>query len=138
MNFWEYKGASLFKPNRHEAGTALGTSIETVEQAFTAAEKIREQLSAGAVLLTLGSKGSVLVQGESEELFHIPTVARHVFDVSGAGDSVIAVMGLAVCCDMSMHDAARLANLAAAAVCAEPGVYAVKPSDIVREASRFE
>lgn len=138
LNFWEYRGASLFKPNRHEAGTALGAVIESVEQAFASADIIREKLSAGAVLLTLGSRGSVLVQGNAHEPVFIPTVARHVFDVSGAGDSVIAVMGLAICCEMSLYDAARLANLAAAAVCAEPGVYAVQPSDIVREAGRFE
>jgi len=136
-NFWDYREASLFKPNRHEAGAALGTVIDSVEKAFDAASKILVKLSARAVLMTLGSRGSVLVQGDSHDPVHIPTVARLVFDVSGAGDSVIAVMGLASSCGMSLFDAAKLANLAAAAVCIEPGVYAVKPSDIIREASRF-
>ncbi len=137
-NFWSYKGASLFKPNRHEAGRALGISIADPETAAEAAEAVMKKLHAEAVLITLGSGGSVLVQEDGSEPRHIPTVARHVFDVSGAGDSVIAVMGLGLSCGMNLHDSARLANLAAAAVCAEPGVYAVKAEDIAREAGRFE
>jgi len=138
FNFWSYGGCTLFKPNRHEAGNALGMEIRDSEQASNAAALLCSRLPAGNVLITLGSMGSVLYQGDTGESRHIPTVARHVFDVSGAGDSVIAVMGLAQGCGMDVYDAARLANLAAAAVCAEPGVYAVKPEDIIREARRFE
>ena len=136
-NFWSYNDCDLFKPNRHEAGNALGIEITGIEMAIEAAKKIQKQLSAEAVLITLGSRGSVLVHSRNEEPQHLPTVARQVFDVSGAGDSVIAVMGLAGSCGMTVADAAKLANLAAAAVCSKPGVYAVKPADIVREASRF-
>ncbi len=137
-NFWNFNSCSLFKPNRHEAGKALGMNINGVDMAITAAREIRRDISAEAVLITLGSSGSVLVYGQDDLSQHFPTVARHVFDVSGAGDSVIAVMGLAGACRMAVADAAKLANLAAAAVCAEPGVYAVKPEDIIREAIRFE
>ncbi|MEA3265974.1 MAG: PfkB family carbohydrate kinase [Candidatus Fermentibacteria bacterium] len=137
-NFWSFTSCNLFKPNRHEAGSALGVKINGVEEAVSAAFEIQKRLSAGAVLITMGSSGSVLVHCNSDLPQHIPTVARHIFDVSGAGDSVIAVMGLAGSCGVGVADAARLANLAAAAVCAEPGVYAVRPEDIIREASRFE
>lgn len=137
-NFWEYRKSFIFKPNRYEAGAALGSVIETPEDAVSAAKLILEKLVCRAVLLTMGSRGSVLVDREAAASSHIPAVTRHVFDVSGAGDSVIAVMGLAACCSMSLYDAARLANLAAAAVCSQPGVYAVNPGDIVREAARFE
>lgn len=137
-NFWNFNRCSLFKPNRHEAGSSLGVSIDGVDEAINAARRIRKRLSAEAVLITLGSSGSVLVYGQSNLAQHFPTMARQVFDVSGAGDSVIAVMGLAGGCGMAVTDAAKLANLAAAAVCAEPGVYAVKPDDIIREAGRFE
>jgi rfaE bifunctional protein kinase chain/domain len=137
-NFWSYNNCSLFKPNIHEAGTALGIEIDGIEGTVEAARVIQQRLAAEAVLITMGSLGSVLVHGLTEPPHHLPAVARHVFDVSGAGDSVIAVMGLAGGCGVSVTDAARLANLAAAAVCAEPGVYAVKPEDIIREAGRFE
>ncbi len=136
-NFWKFTRCSLFKPNRHEAGNALGMDIDGVDKAIDAAGEIRKRLSAEAVLITLGSNGSVLVHGQNNLSQHLPTVARHVFDVSGAGDSVIAVMGLAGGCGMAVTDAAKLANLAAAAVCAEPGVYAVRPDDIIREAGRL-
>ncbi len=136
-NFWEYRGCTLFKPNRHEAAAALGTTVDDTDQAAAAGASIMERLSSGAVLITLGSMGSVLVQGIPGSIRHIPAVSRHVFDVSGAGDSVIAVMGLSGAIGLDMYQAATLANLAAAAVCAEPGVYAVKPGDIIREARRF-
>lgn len=137
-NFWEYRGCALFKPNRHEAAAALGTPVEDTEQAASAGVSIMDKMSAGAVLITLGSMGSVLVQRDAGSPRHIPALARHVFDVSGAGDSVIAVMGLAGAVGLGMYHAAVLANLAAAAVCAEPGVYAVSPDDIIGEARRFE
>jgi len=136
-NFWSYTNCSLFKPNRHEAGIALGIEIDGVDGAIDAAREIQRRLTAEAVLITLGSRGSVLVHRLDEPPQHLPAVALHVFDVSGAGDSVIAVMGLAGGCGVPVKDAARLANLAAAAVCGEPGVYAVKPCDIIREAVRF-
>jgi len=137
-NFWSYSRCSLFKPNRHEAGFALGMNIDDIDKAIDAAEEIRSRLYAGAVLITLGSNGSVLVQGDGREPRHLKAVTRSVFDVSGAGDSVIAVMGLAGSCGIEAADAAVLANLAAAAVCREPGVYAVIPEDITGEAGRFE
>ncbi len=137
-NFWSFANCSLFKPNRHEAGNALGINIDGIDIAIDAAREIQKRLSADAVLITLGSNGSILVHRNDDLPEHFPTVARLVFDVSGAGDSVIAVMGLAGSCGMAVTDAARLANLAAAAVCAEPGVYAVRPDDIIREAGRFE
>jgi len=137
-NFWSYSRCSLFKPNRHEAGYALGMNIDDIGKAIDAAEKIRSRLSAEAVLITLGSSGSVLVRGNDIEPRHLKAVTRNVFDVSGAGDSVIAVIGLAGSCGIDIVDAAALANFAAAAVCREPGVYAVSSEDILREAGRFE
>ncbi len=139
-NFWLYNNCNLFKPNRHEAGKALGVIIDSVTKAIEAGKKIQKRLSCNAVLLTLGSNGSVLVYEKGDCICHkhIPTVAQHVFDVSGAGDSVIAVLGLASCSNIPIEEAAELANLAAAAVCSEPGVYAVKPKDILERCSSFE
>ncbi len=137
-NFWSFSNCSLFKPNRHEAGMALGITINDVDTAIDAARQIMNRLSAEAVLITLGSKGSVLVNKGNDSTQHLHTVARLVFDVSGAGDSVIAVMGLTQSCGISTINGAILANLAAAAVCAKPGVYAVKPEDILHQVSHFE
>lgn len=136
-NFWEYSGSYLFKPNRHEAAAALGRVIDSPREAVRVCEILLERLSPVAVMLTLGSDGAVLLEKGVKDPFLVPAVARHVFDVSGAGDSVIAVMGLAAGSGSRLDDAASLAGLAAAAVCAEPGVYAVKPGDVIREAGRI-
>lgn len=139
-NFMLYKGVSLIKPNIREASNVLGRELEdcSPDQARKACEDILQLLGSDAVLLTLGAGGSILcVQGGGSPLVQ-STAARHVFDVSGAGDAVIAVMGLAYATGVSPVRAAVMANYAAAAVCAEPGVYAVKPDDILREAGSLE
>jgi rfaE bifunctional protein kinase chain/domain len=136
-NFLEYRGCTLFKPNRREVERALGVIIEDVASASAAAEDLRRRLEARAVLLTLGSEGSVLCE-EGQPPFHRPTVAHHVYDVSGAGDTVIAVMALCLAGSVKFADASRIAGFAAAAVCAEPGVYAVTPGDVLREVRAYE
>lgn len=135
-NFLLYREVSLVKPNLREASALLGEDLENrpVSHLTEACCRIINALSAGAVLLTLGAGGSILsVRGGAEPLVQ-STAARHVYDVSGAGDAVIAVMGLAAAARVSAVRAAVMANYAAAAVCAEPGVYAVTPEDILREA----
>ncbi len=131
-NFLSYAGCTLFKPNRQEASRILGIEIRDPSAAASAARDILGRLGAGAVLLTLGEQGSVLCTAAGGETY-LPTAAHGVFDVSGAGDAVIAVMGLALAAGVTLEDAALAANFAAAAVCARPGVYAVRPRDIVEE-----
>jgi len=139
-NIMLYRGVSLVKPNLREASTMLGRDLDdaTTEELQAACGMIIRALDAGAVLLTLGAGGSILsVKGNENPLVQ-STAARHVFDVSGAGDAVIAVMGLAYASGVTPVRAAVMANYAAAAVCAEPGVYAVTPEDILREARLHE
>ncbi|NLP06466.1 D-glycero-beta-D-manno-heptose-7-phosphate kinase [Candidatus Fermentibacteria bacterium] len=131
-NFRAYRGCSLLKPNRSEASRFTGMEIGDSAQASGAAAKILSETGSEAVLLTLGEQGAVLVEKGGIPIL-IPAAARRVFDVSGAGDTVISVMALAIAAGMPLRLAALLANYAAAAVCAEPGVYAVKPADILRE-----
>ncbi|MCK5064806.1 MAG: bifunctional hydroxymethylpyrimidine kinase/phosphomethylpyrimidine kinase [Candidatus Fermentibacteraceae bacterium] len=136
INFFEFNGCTLFKPNRLEISRALGRVITTIDEAAAAGNEILERLSADAVLITLGEEGSVLCRKDLDP-FHRPTAARHVFDVSGAGDTVIAVMALSLASGLPLEDGVRISVFAAAATCAEPGVYAVKPDDIVREVDRY-
>ena len=139
-NFPLYRGVDLIKPNIREASSLLGRDLEgaTPLELQDACGTILDSLGAHAVLLTLGAGGSILsIRGGAEPLVQ-STAARHVFDVSGAGDAVIAVMGLAYASGVPPMRAAVMANYAAAAVCAEPGVYAVTPEDIQREARLSE
>ncbi len=136
LNFFEYSGCTLFKPNRLEAGRALGRHVESAAEAVEAGMELVGRLGADAVLVTMGELGSVLCRPGSAP-FHSPTLARHVFDVSGAGDTVIATMAMCMAAGLGLEDSVRTAGFAAAAACAEPGVYAVTPADILRETARY-
>ncbi len=136
INFFEFKGCTLFKPNRLETSRALGMEILSADDAIRAAGILLNKLDAEAVLITLGGDGSILCRRNTEP-FHRPAAAIHVFDVSGAGDTVIAVMALSLAAGLSMEDGVRTSVFAAAATCAEPGVYAVRPEDIIREVERY-
>lgn len=135
-NFFAYTGCSLFKPNRTETSRALGRVIRTVDEATAAGVELLGRLDAGAVMITLGEDGAVLCAG-GEPPFHRPAPAMHVFDVSGAGDTVIAVMALGLASGLPLTDGVRISGFAAAATCAEPGVYAVSPADVMREVDRY-
>jgi len=134
-NFFAYRGCSLFKPNRLETSRALGMDIQTPEDAAVAGESLLDRLNASAVLITLGSRGSLLCR-KGMEPFHVKAATIHVYDVSGAGDTVAAVMALAMAAGVPLEEGVRIAVLAAAATCGEPGVYAVRPEDVVREEER--
>ena len=132
VNFFAYAGCTLFKPNRRETERALGLRIEGPDSAAEACGALLSRLECDAVLITLGSSGSMLCRpGEAPRVW--PTAAHHVYDVSGAGDTVAAVMALGLGSGVSLSDCARMANFAAAAVCAEPGVYAVTADDVAAE-----
>ncbi len=136
MNFFEFQGCSLFKPNKLETSRGLGIQINSVEDAIEAGYLLIDRLSADSVLITLGGDGSVLCRKDAEP-FYRPAAARHVFDVSGAGDTVIAVMALSLAAGLPLDDGVRISSFAAAATCSEPGVYAVSPADIIREVKRY-
>ena len=135
-NFFSFRGCTLFKPNRLETSRALSMDIDSVERAREAGRILLDKLRSEAVLITLGGQGSVLCRSDAEP-FHRPAVSRHVYDVSGAGDTVIAVMALALASGLDLEEGVRVANFAAAATISEPGVYAVEPSDIIREVNRY-
>ncbi len=136
INFFEFRGCTLFKPNRNETARALGIELRNVEDVKKAGETLLDRLDAESILITLGGEGSVLCR-RGRQPFHRPAVARHVYDVSGAGDTVIAVMTMALAAGVPLEDGVRLSVFAAAATCSEPGVYAVRPGDIIREVEHF-
>lgn len=118
-----YRGATLVTPNHHEAELMTGRTIRTADDAQGAARRLHE-LSGASVLITWGEHGMWLLDaaarpGPLEE--RLPTAAREVSDVTGAGDTVIAVLALACAAGASLSDAARLANLAAGLVVARFG-----------------
>jgi D-beta-D-heptose 7-phosphate kinase/D-beta-D-heptose 1-phosphate adenosyltransferase len=114
-HFSFYKGATVITPNHLEATQAAGVHGDDDQTNNEAGAIIRQRLGCQAVLITRGEKGMSLYEGEGIS-WHIPTRARQVFDVTGAGDTVIGTLALALSTGASMRDAATLANHAAGIV----------------------
>jgi D-beta-D-heptose 7-phosphate kinase/D-beta-D-heptose 1-phosphate adenosyltransferase len=131
-----YKGVSLLTPNRKEAEQMTGIDIETEEDISTAGKKLVEDLNC-SVLITAGEKGMSLFE-KGKDAVHIPTVAQEVYDVSGAGDTVIASFSLAISSGASMGDAAKLANHAAGIKVAKLGTATVLLSELKESIDNYE
>lgn len=130
MRFFEYEGATVFKPNARELEDALGEPLQTDDPAWL--ESVRHRLGTDNLLLTLGERGMALQSRESGYL-RVPTVARDVYDVSGAGDTVTAVMAVGLAAGATPMEAAILANHAAAVEVGKAGVATVSPEEILSQ-----
>lgn len=119
-HFRAYSGASLVTPNQAEAGEAFGARIVDQESLVRAGKGIIEMLDARAVLITRGEQGMSLFE-RGGPVTHLPTVAREVFDVTGAGDTVISSFMMAVGAGATLPEAALLSNHAAGVVIREVG-----------------
>jgi D-glycero-beta-D-manno-heptose-7-phosphate kinase len=123
-HFFEYRGVTLFKPNRKEAAERLGVRLGTDEELQEALLKLTERLECRAVLITLGEEGMIL-QERGKPFLKVPTKAVKVHDVSGAGDTVIATMAVAMGSGAEPDEAALIANHAAGIVCGEVGIVPI-------------
>ncbi|HEU0298076.1 MAG TPA: D-glycero-beta-D-manno-heptose-7-phosphate kinase [Longimicrobium sp.] len=126
-NFYAFGGATVFKPNAAELGTALGQPLAADDDEWL--EEARRRVGAEHLLLTLGEHGMAL-KGADGPALRIPTVAREVYDVSGAGDTVTACVAVALAAGASIEEAAVLANLAAGIEVGKPGVATVTPDEL--------
>ncbi len=127
-HFFEFTGATLFKPNRRELAEALGAGVDLSH--VDALRAAVNRLGVEHLLLTLGAEGMLLV-GRDGNARAIPSRAREVFDVSGAGDTVTAWAGAALAAGASVLEAALLANLAAGIEVAKAGVATVSPNEVL-------
>ena len=123
-----YRGATLITPNHHEAEAVTHMRIRTGEEAFTAARRFRERAGCDAVLITRGEHGMTLHAREGDA--ELPAEAREVADVTGAGDTVIATITLALAAGAPLVDAARLANRAAGIVVGKFGPATVTAAEL--------
>jgi rfaE bifunctional protein kinase chain/domain len=126
--FFEYAGATVFKPNRRELESALGAAVDLKNG--NALPEVLARLKVDNLLVTLGAEGMVLVMKDGS-LTHIPSIARSIFDVSGAGDTVTAWMGAALAAGASVREAAQLANYAAGVEVSKAGVATVSPEEVL-------
>jgi len=128
-NFEYYKGVDVITPNHHEAGIYCGFKILGDEALNRAGRKMVEDLDCRSVLITQGKEGMTLFE-RTGEITHIPTVAKKVFDVTGAGDTVIGTISLCLAAGLDLKSAAILSNFAAGIVVGEVGTSAVRAEDL--------
>ncbi|MGH2568647.1 MAG: D-glycero-beta-D-manno-heptose-7-phosphate kinase, partial [Bacteroidota bacterium] len=124
-NFFEYKNVTVFKPNRSETEEALGCRLVDQEAIERAGQELVARLGADSVLLTLGERGMSLFE-RTGTVTQVPTRARHVADVSGAGDTVISTLTMALAAGADVREAAALANFAGGVVCGEVGIVPIE------------
>lgn len=133
-HFFEYKGVALFKPNLKEVHEALHTDIDRDNPTalLQACKQLHQQLACDKILLTLSEKG--MFGYTQEDHFLIPGYERRVADVSGAGDTVIAVAALCISQQLDFELTARLANIAGGLVCETVGVTPIDKSQLMQQA----
>jgi D-beta-D-heptose 7-phosphate kinase/D-beta-D-heptose 1-phosphate adenosyltransferase len=134
-NFPNYRGVSLITPNHHEAGFAYGHKIQTEKDLLKVGHGLLEKLDARAILITRGGKGMSLFSRDGD-VAHIPTFARDVYDVTGAGDTVIATFVSAVCAGANLVEAAVVANAGAGHTVGEIGTATVTVEQLSDELRR--
>jgi len=127
-DFAKYRGATLITPNQAEFEAVAGPCM-TDEQLMTRAREMLDELDLSAILITRSEKGMLLVDG-TDQTEILKTRALEVYDVTGAGDTVIAVMAAALASGESLRSAAQLSNLAAGLVVGKIGVASVTPSEL--------
>ncbi len=129
-NFAAYRPASLITPNTQEAELASGIHIATQRDLLRAGRKIQKDSGIRNLLITRGEHGMALFEGDAR-VTHIPTVAREVFDVTGAGDTVISSLALGLAAGLPLLQAAVLANIAAGIVVGKLGTASVTPKELI-------
>lgn len=132
----DYKGVSLFKPNRDEASRLSGIDIKDTESLNKAGDFLLNEVEASMVVITQGSAGMTLFT-RGEKPVTIPTFARAVYDVSGAGDTVIAMLTLGLACGATLTESAVLANFAAGVEVGKQGTATVTVAELEEYMNRF-
>ena len=130
-DFAKYTGASAITPNRLEASIASGINIKTVDDAAKAAAILIKKLNLDAVIITLDKEGAYLKTNSVEQ--HIPTIIRKVYDVSGAGDVVLASLAAALAAGVDYKTAVEICNIAGGIEVEKFGTATVSIEEIVNE-----
>jgi D-beta-D-heptose 7-phosphate kinase/D-beta-D-heptose 1-phosphate adenosyltransferase len=128
----KYHGCSAMTPNRLEAGLALDRNLKSVEDAVLAAEELRQRLEMEAGIVTLDKDGMVLAHRDGRRR-HFPTRPRQVYDITGAGDMVLCILGLALAAGADYEQAIRLANVAGGLEVEKFGVAPVTRDELLHD-----
>jgi D-beta-D-heptose 7-phosphate kinase/D-beta-D-heptose 1-phosphate adenosyltransferase len=140
-NFWHYEGITAVTPNHTEAGTAVHEEITDVPHLVAVGEKILNQLSLKALLITRDAKGMSLFQRKPDgtlKVEHLPPNSSIVTDVTGAGDTVVAVFTLALAANSEFRSAALLSSLAGGIAVGKMGCATVAPKELLSAIENME
>lgn len=129
-DYTRYAGATLVTPNRRELSEATGRSAEGDAGIVETARALIEQSGVSGVLVTRSQDGMSLVRAGADQALHLPATAQEVYDVSGAGDTVVATVAAALGAGVPIEDACRLANVAAGIVVAKMGTATAAASEM--------
>jgi D-beta-D-heptose 7-phosphate kinase/D-beta-D-heptose 1-phosphate adenosyltransferase len=129
QDFSRYHGATTICPNRKELSAATGEPFSDIDRVLAASQAMLGPLDMEFMVVTLGDKGIAVLRKDSR--LHAPAVVRQVYDVSGAGDTVIAVLALAIACDVGIETAVQLANLAAGIVVNKVGTVSIQREELL-------
>lgn len=129
--FSSYTPVTILTPNVNEASSVLGYAIQTEAELSEAGERILKTIECKALLITRGDKGMALFHDGQMTL--VPARAREVYDVTGAGDTVISVLCLALASGVELLDAVKITNIAAGIVVGKVGTGTVSPQEIIAE-----
>ncbi len=125
-----YQHADCLTPNRSEFEKMVGQVCVTDEDFEVRGFELIKQIGLKNLLITRGAQGMTLLQSEGKKVLHIPTKAREIFDITGAGDTVIGVLGIALANHHQWEDAVKLANIAAGAVVGKLGTSAIELDEL--------
>lgn len=131
-DYSKYAGATLLTPNRKEAQAASGVAIADEASLLEAGRTLRQNLDLDALIITRSEEGMSLFFRDGREE-HLATEAREVYDVSGAGDTVLCLLGVGLAAGLPLEEAARVANIAAAVVVGKVGTSTVSAEEILEE-----
>jgi D-beta-D-heptose 7-phosphate kinase/D-beta-D-heptose 1-phosphate adenosyltransferase len=129
-HYLSYKGVTLIAPNQDEAQDLTKQVISDEDSLVNVGRTILRDLGCEAVLITRGEKGMTLIE-KTGDVSHVPTAAQEVYDVTGAGDTVVSVISLAISVGASIKEAAIIANLAAGIVVGKVGTAVVTKDEIL-------
>lgn len=129
-HFFLYQNIHIMTPNHHEAGKALGKKLASDSEIESACREISERITPDAMMITRGEKGMSIYERKTNTFYHIPTVAKEVFDVTGAGDTVITTYTAFVASGMSIKEAALVSNVSAGIVVGKLGAATVTQPEI--------
>ncbi len=126
-----FRGATLVKPNLREVEQLTGMRVRAPGDLARAAAKLRKRLAGAALVVTRGADGMTIFEGDDDAGVDVPIARSEVFDVQGAGDTAIAALALVTLAGGTLHEAAVIANAAAAVVVAKVGTATASPGEIV-------